>query len=185
MFQHLMSDPKQYTDAQLARAAAHLQRAAAAANPAAMAALGNFYFEGAGGLPRDCRQAADWQARAEEAGVQHARNEQVWTWATCPIAAQRDPARALQLVGYMVKNQDTLTYGELDTVAAAYAANRQFDQAAAFQQKALDKLAGAEMEDKARSRTLKRLQARLRDYRNGRDYVQDYNTFEEVRAGNY
>ncbi len=185
VFQHLMSDPKQFTDAQLARAAVHLQRAAAAANPQAMSALGGFYFEGVGGLPRDCRQAADWQARAEEAGVQHARNEQVWTWATCPIAAQRDPEKALQLVGYMVKNQDTLTYGELDTVAAAYAANRQFDQAAAFQQKALDKLAGAEMEDKARSRTLKRLQARLRDYRNGRDYVQDYNTFEEIRAGNY
>lgn len=185
VFQHLMADPEQFTDAQLARAAVHLRRAAAAAHPQAMAALGGFYFEGAGGLPRDCRQAADWQARAEEAGVRGARNEQVWTWATCPIAAQRDPARALQLVGYMVKNQDTLAYGELDTVAAAYAANRQFDQAVSFQRKALDKLAGAEMDDRARSRTHKRLQARLRDYQDGRDYVQDYDTFKEMQAGNY
>ncbi len=185
VFQHLMADPKQFNDAQLARAAIHLRRAAAAANPQAMAALGGFYFEGAGGLPQDCRQAADWQARAEEAGVKSARNEQVWTWATCPIAAQRDPAKALQLVGFMVKNQDTLAYGELDTVAAAYAANRQFDRAVSFQQKALEKLAGAEMDDKARNRTQKRLQARLRDYQGGRDYVQDYNTFKEIMAGNY
>ncbi|MFT3761523.1 MAG: hypothetical protein QM761_02720 [Pseudoxanthomonas sp.] len=185
VFQHLMSDPKQYTDAQLAHAATHLQRAAAAANPLAMAALGNFYFEGVGGLPQDCRQAADWQARAEEAGAQHARNEQVWTWATCPIAAQRDPARALQLAGYMVRQQDTLSYSELDTVAAAYAANRQFGQAVEFQQKSLDKLAGADMDAKVRSRTHKRLQTRLRDYQNGRDYVQDYNTFKEMMAGSY
>ncbi|MFT3754751.1 MAG: hypothetical protein QM769_02185 [Pseudoxanthomonas sp.] len=185
VFQYLMSDPKQYTDAQLARAAVHLQRAAATANPQAMASLGNFYFEGAGGLPQDCRLAADWQARAEEAGVQHARNEQVWTWATCPIAAQRDPARSLQLAGFMVKQQDMLGYSELDTVAAAYAANQQFDRAIEFQQKSLAKLANAEMDDKIRSRTQKRLQARLRGYQNGRDYVQDYNTFKEMMAGSY
>ncbi|MFT4257647.1 MAG: hypothetical protein QM599_11940 [Pseudoxanthomonas sp.] len=185
VFQHLMADPKQYTDARLTQAATHLQRAAAAANPPAMAVLGHFYFEGVGGLPQDCRQAADWQARAEEAGVPDARNDQVWTWATCPIAAQRDPARALQLAGFMVRQQDTLGYGELDTVAAAYAANGQFDRAIEFQRKSLDKLAATDMDKKLRNRMQKRLQARLRGYQNGRNYVLDYNTFKEMTAGNY
>lgn len=182
VFQHLMSEPEQFTDAYLARAVVHLQRAAATANPMAMLALGSFYFDGAGGLPQDCRQAADWAARAEEAGAQQARNEQVWAWATCPIAAQRDPARALQLAAYMVRNQDTLSHGELDTVAAAYAANGQFEQAISFQQKALEKLAGADMREPQRNRTRKRWQARLRDYKAGRDYVQDYSTLKEAMA---
>lgn len=185
---HLMADKRQYAPAQLQRTLAHLQRAAAAANPGAMASLGGFYFEGAGGLQRDCVQAANWQARAEEAGIAQARNEQVWTWATCPIPEQRDPAKAMQLAAFMIENQDTLEAGELDTVAAAYAANGQFEQAASFQQAALHKLTtdiNDEASRKAVDATRKRMQARLRGYQNGKDYVQDYNTFEEMRKGNY
>lgn len=184
---HLMSDKSHYGPDQLQRVLGHLQRAAAAANPGAMATLGGFYFEGAGGLQRDCVQAASWQARAEEAGVIEARNEQVWTWATCPIPEQRDPAKALQLAAFMVENKDTLGASELDTVAAAYAANGQFEQAASFQQAALQKLSTGtdEMPRKAVDATRKRMQARLRGYQSGKDYVQDYNSFEEMRKGNY
>ncbi|HEY5971622.1 MAG TPA: hypothetical protein VIT22_06545 [Pseudoxanthomonas sp.] len=188
VFEHLMSDKEKYSEAQLQRATTHLQRAASAANPPAMAAMGSFYFEGAGGLQRDCRQAADWQARAEEAGVEHARNEQVWTWATCPIAEQRDPAKAMRLADYMVSKKETLGASELDTVAAAYAASKRFTEAATFQQLALDKLASGEtdgIDKKAVAATRKRMQARLRGYQSGQDYVQDYNTFAEIMAGNY
>jgi TPR repeat protein len=187
-FGNLMSDTTKYSDSQFRRALVHLQRAANAANPAAMEAMGSFYFEGAGGLPRDCRQAADWQARAEEAGVEHARNERVWTLATCPIAEQRDPPKALQLAGFMIANKDTLAASELDTVAAAYAANRKFAEAAAFQQLALDKLAAGSAEITGKKNveaTRKRMQTRLRGYQRGQDYVQDYNTLEEIAAGRY
>lgn len=186
-FMHLMSDRKQYTDANLRRAASHLQRAASAAKPEAMNALGGFYFEGAGGLKQDCRQAADWQARAEEAGLAIARNEQVWTWATCPIPDQRDPAKALQLAAYMASTREKLAASELDTVAAAYAAAGNFAEAIAFQQLALDKLesGSSEIEKQAVAATRKRMQNRLRGYREGRDYVQDYSIFEEIMAGRY
>lgn len=184
LFGHLFSDPALYSEARSRQALPHLQRAAAAANPSAMEALGSFYFEGVAGLPRDCRRAAEWQARAEEAGLAGARNQQVWTWATCPIREQRDPAKALQLVQYMVRNKDGLPWDQLDTVAAAFAANRQFDQAVAYQQLAIDKLSASDKPEKARTAALKRLKRRLDDYRNGRDYVQDYNTLDELRAGN-
>lgn len=188
VFTHLMGDKKQYSDAQFRRALPHLQRAADAANPAAMIALGGFYMEGAGGLPRDCRQAAQWQARAEEAGVEHARNERVWTLSVCPIAGQRDPVKALQLAAYMISQKDTLRAGDLDTVAAAYAANGKFTEAMSFQQLALDKLDSGDSEitgDKAVAATRKRMQARLRGYQRGQDYVLDYSTLEEIAAGRY
>lgn len=185
-FMHLMSDRKQYTDATLRRAASHLQRAASAAKPEAMSALGGFYFEGAGGLKRDCRQAADWHARAEEAGLATARNEQVWTWATCPIPDQRDPAKAMRLAAYMASKEKPAA-SELDTVAAAYAAVGNFAEAIKFQQLALDKLqaGSSEITKQAEPATRKRMQARLRGYREGRDYVQDYSVFEEIMAGRY
>jgi len=187
-FKHLMEDKKQYSDAHFRRALPHLQRAANAANPGAMMAMGGFYMEGVGGLARDCRQAAQWQARGEEAGVEHARNERVWTLATCPIAAQRDPAKALQLAAHMISQKDTLTAAGLDTVAAAYAANGKFPDAVAFQQMALDKLDSGDPEikgEKVVAATRKRMQARLRGYQRGEDYVIDYSTLQEIAAGRY
>lgn len=182
---YLMSDPRQLDEARLVRVTRHLQRAADAGKPAAMSGLGTFYFEGVGGLPQDCRRAAEWQARAEEAGAASARNDQVWTWATCPIKDQRDPVKALELAQHMIKKQDELAASELDTVAAAQAANGRFDEAVDYQQKAIDKINAEIASSKARTATLKRMQARLAGYKKGRAYVQDYNTFAEMRAGRY
>jgi len=186
MFGHMMSDRARFSDAYLRQALTHLQRAADAGNGQAMAALGSFYLEGLGGLPRDCVQAADWQARAEESGVESARNDRVWTLATCPIAAQRNPARALQLADYMVSNRDSLRAAQLDTVAAAYAANRNFTEAARFQQLALDKLASdsdGAADAKGVATTRKRMQARLSGYQGGKDYVLDYSTLMDTVEG--
>lgn len=187
-FKHLMDDPKQYSDAQFRRALPHLQRAANAGNPAAMVAMGGFYVEGAGSLARDCKQAEHWQGRAEEAGIEHARNERVWTLATCPVAGQRDPAKALQLAAHMISQKDTLSAGSLDTVAAAYAANGKFAEAVSFQQLALDKLDSGDQEIKGNkivAATRKRMQSRLRRYQRGQDYVLDYSALEEAAAGRY
>ncbi|HSX65531.1 MAG TPA: hypothetical protein VLF15_12435, partial [Pseudoxanthomonas sp.] len=118
-------------------------------------------------------------------GIAHARNEQVWTWATCPIAGQRDPGKALALVQHMVSQREQLSGDELDTVAAAFAANGDLAQAIDYQQQAIDKLGAEQMDKKARAVTIKRMRARLAGYQRGRDYVQDYDTFTEIRAGNY
>lgn len=157
----------------VARLARHARRAAEGGNGPAMAEYGSLLFNGAGGLARDCRQAEEWSARAEDAGVPTARNDRVWFLATCPIAAQRDPHRALALAGHLIANADTLRFAELDTIAAALAANGRYDEAAGYQQRALDALP----EEAAALRP--RLQRRLQDYRAGRDWVQDYDTYAE------
>lgn len=179
----LMQDPAQFGDAHYRRMLPHLQRAANASNGMAMVELSHFYVEGLAGLPRDCKQAADWQARAEEAGIEHARNEQVWTLATCPIPTQRDPARALELAQFMIERKDKLSSGELDTVAAAFAANGKFDQAVAYQTEAVAKAPEEFTDRKTRAATIKRMKGRLADYRKGRDYVLDYSMYEEAKAG--
>jgi len=178
----LMQDPSRYGDALYRRVLPHLQRAANASNGMAMVELSHFYVEGLAGLPRDCRQAADWQARAEEAGVEHARNEQVWTLATCPVPGQRDPARALELAQFMIERKDKLSPGELDTVAAAFAANGKFEQAVAYQAEAVAKASGEVADRRALAATVKRMKQRLADYRKGRDYVLDYNIYEQAKA---
>lgn len=181
-----LMDGDDLDEATAKRALPHLQRAAARGEePMAMTALGSYYFDGLAGLPRDCRQAAEWQARAEEAGARHARNEQVWTWATCPVGGQRDPARALELAQFMMKQKDRLSWHELDTVAAALAANGRFPEAVQYQAEAVEKMsADGDYTGRKRTATLKRMKARLGHYRNQRDYVVDYRAFDEMRAGN-
>ena len=185
LVQYLGADFEQLDEARLTRIARHAQRAADAGRPMAMSALAQLHFEGSGGLPRNCLQAAEWYARAEEAGALNARNDLVWALATCPIPEQRNPVRALELARHMIEQQETLGSSELDTVAAALAANGQFEKAIEFQQRAIDGLDKDAGSSKARTATRKRMQARLAGYRKGRAYVQDYNVFEEVRAGRY
>lgn len=185
LVQYLGSDFEQLDEARLTRIARHAQRAADAGRPMAMSALAQLHFEGSGGLPRNCLQAAEWYARAEEAGALNARNDLVWALATCPIPEQRNPVRALELARHMIEQRETLGSSELDTVAAALAANGQFEKAIEFQQRAIDGLNKDAGSSKARTATLKRMQARLAGYRKGRAYVQDYNVFAEARAGRY
>ncbi|MDI9238377.1 tetratricopeptide repeat protein [Lysobacter sp. LF1] len=154
------------------RALPHVRRAAEAGIPEAMAALGSFYFNGAGGIARDCRIAEEWQARAEDAGHRYARNDRVWSLAACPIGGQRDPARALQLAATMIEHADELAAAELDTVAAAYAANGRFAEATDFQKRAIMALA---QDDDA---TRHRMQNRLQNYQSRRPWTQSYNAFE-------
>ncbi|GGD48568.1 sel1 repeat family protein [Pseudoxanthomonas indica] len=182
---YLASDPTLLDDARLRQISPHLQRAANASNANAMSILGTFYFEGVGGLQRDCRRAAEWQARAEEAGAESARNDQVWTWAVCPLPEQRDPARALALAQHLIKQKDTLQSAQLDTVAAALAANGRFEEAAEFQQLAIDRIRAEADPRNNREYRIKRMQSRLAGYRKHRAYVQDYSLFADMRAGRF
>ncbi|WFC42370.1 hypothetical protein [Pseudoxanthomonas sp. SE1] len=173
------------TDAAMLKALPHLQRAVAQGRPPeALLAQSNYYLDGMGGLPRDCRQAAEWAARAEEAGAEPARNERVWIWATCPVAGQRDPVQALELAQHMIRREETLAWHELDTVAAALAANHDFEQAVRFESRAVEKMsADPEYSGRERDAVLKRMKARLSRYRRGRDYVLDYRMIDELRTG--
>lgn len=146
--------------------ARHARRAAEGGIALAMSEYASLKFNGAGGLERNCREAEEWAARAEDAGVEQARNERVWFLATCPIADQRDPERALELAGHMIENAAGLPPSELDTVAAALAANGRFDEAVSYQQRALD---GLEPDQRA---TLRRMRERLAGYRRGRAWVE-------------
>ncbi|WP_157489356.1 tetratricopeptide repeat protein [Lysobacter sp. Root916] len=157
----------------LARALPHLRRSAEGGHAMAMSELSLLYFNGAAGLKRDCRQADEWIARAEDAGYEDARNNRVWNLAVCPIPEQRDPARALALAQRMIEEQDRLGAAELDTLAAVYAANGRFDEAVALQKRALIKF-----EDPAETQTPKRARERLKAYSARRDWVQDYSVFE-------
>ncbi len=155
----------------IARTVVHTRRAAEGGVPVAMVALGNFIFNGAAGS-RDCRQAEEWAARGEDAGIAQARNERVWYLATCPNPAQRDPARAMELAGHMIAKADTLPASELDTVAAALAASGRFGEAVDFQQRAIAKL------DADHSQNRRGMQERLGRYQKRHDWVQDYNQYE-------
>lgn len=152
----------------IARVGRHAKRAAEGGVPNAMVLWGNYLFNGAGGTTRDCRTAEEWAARGEDAGIAHARNERVWYLATCPIPEQRDPGRALTLASHLMGKADELAAAELDTVAAALAANGRFDEAQDYQTRAIDKLVEADQQ------TRKRMKGRLELYRKRRDWVQDY-----------
>lgn len=156
----------------LAKTLVHTRRAAEGGVPVAMVALGNFIFNGAGGTRRDCTQAEEWAARGEDAGIPQARNERVWYLATCPIATQRDPVRAMQLADHMISKADTLRAAELDTVAAALASTGRFDEAVDFQQRAIGKL------DTDAGETKRRMQQRLGQYRRHNAWVQDYDQYQ-------
>ena len=157
----------------LVQALPHLRRAAESGQPAAMSMLSNLYFNGAAGLKRDCRQADEWIARAEDAGGKNARNDRAWNLAVCPIPEQRDPARALVLAQRMIEDAGNLSGAELDTVAAVYAANGKFDEAVDFQKRAIAKFG-----DTGAAHTQQRARARLKAYSARRDWVQDYNAME-------
>lgn len=155
------------------RALPHLRRAAEGGVPEAMAGMGDFYFNGVGGLSRDCRQGEEWQARAEDAGYAHARNNRVWFLAVCPLADQRDPARAMELAATMIAKADTLPAGELDTLAAVYAANGRFPEAVSLQERAI---AGYDPDKKV---AVRRMKERLKAYQGKLDWTQTYNVLSE------
>ena len=156
----------------LAKTLVHTRRAAEGGVPLAMVTLGNFIFNGVADTPRDCAQAEEWAARGEDAGIAQARNERVWYLATCPIAAQRDPVRAMQLADHMISKADTLRAAELDTVAAALASTGRFDEAVDYQRRAIGKL------DADAGETKRRMQQRLGQYQRHDAFVQDYDQYE-------
>src|SRR5690606_36988678 len=63
-----ITEEGRYSDDAMQRALPHLKRAAAqGVAPQALLAMAQYHHDGLAGMARDCRQAEEWAARAEEA----------------------------------------------------------------------------------------------------------------------
>jgi serine/threonine-protein kinase len=92
-----------------------------------------------------------------------AQNHLAWILATCPLEHLRDSNRAIQFAQKESARLKWKNAGTLDTLAAAFAAGRQFDRAVEWEQKAIELATDAE--DKAE------YEERLTLYRQQTPYV--------------
>lgn len=95
------------------------------------------------------------------------RNALAWLLATVPDASLRQPKRALTLAQELCEQAGSDNIAFLDTLAAAQAANGQFDEAVATQQRVVELARAAGTDD----RTLNAYRQRLALYRARRPYV--------------
>ncbi|WP_167285292.1 tetratricopeptide repeat protein [Marilutibacter alkalisoli] len=146
----------------------HARRAAENGDAQSMGVIAGLTFTGEAGIARNCTLAEEWAARAEDAGLSRARNERVWFLATCPIESQRDTARAMQLARHMIDGVDSLDAAELDTVAAAFAANGQFDEAVKYQKLAIGAIPAG-----VPKAMIKGFKSRLNQYARGEAYIDE------------
>jgi TPR repeat protein len=111
---------------------------AEAGDPDARLELAGMYFSG-DGVERDVGQAARLYADLVDHAPVRARNMLAWIRATHPDAALRDGDAAVRLARAVVSTAPAADY--FDTLAAALAERREFDEALRMQRHALDLLA--------------------------------------------
>jgi membrane associated rhomboid family serine protease len=114
------------------------RKAAEFGEPAAQVYLGDLYLYGRNGFPRDERQALAWYLRAAKKSDPAALNNAAWMYATNTDPTIHNPAAALEYARKAVdltKAAPEANY--LDTLAAAFAANTQFQEAVDTEKQAL------------------------------------------------
>ena len=139
-----------------------LARAAAQDQAQANALLGEYYLTGSGVAP-DLRQAIRFLEAGSQAGDLTARNNLAWVLATTREDGLRDGERSLALIRPIA-----LMLGgwqHYDTLAAAYAAVGDFEQALQVQQQAI---ASASASLGTESMEVAAMNARLTEYQSGR-----------------
>jgi tetratricopeptide (TPR) repeat protein len=94
----------------------------------------------------------------------NAHGNSAWILATHSDAGLRDPKKALEYALIEVKGSGKANADALDTLAAAYAANGQFDEARRYQEQAISKT--DDEDDKVE------YVARLRLYEQGKPYIE-------------
>jgi tetratricopeptide (TPR) repeat protein len=120
-----------------AEAVAAYRKGADMGNSFAQAALAGAYDQGRG-LAKDEAQAILWYQKAADQGVAHAQNNLAWLYVEATDLSLRDPVKALVYSKKAVaSDKGADDPGFLDTLAAAYFANKQCDTAVQTQQKAL------------------------------------------------
>ena len=110
-------------------------------NAQAMLLVGNLYARGEH-VQRRLRRARTWLKRAAKAAPDNANlvNEVAWTLTVAHLPRLRDADYALQIMDRVMADEDNparRTPAYLDTWAAAYAANGDFERAIAVQEEAI------------------------------------------------
>jgi len=147
------------------RAADWLEELAADDDAEAMILLGNLHARGVA-VPQDPRRAVRWFKRAVAAAPEDASviNEVAWTLTVSDVEGLRRERYALDIMeGLMSRDEEARQRPEyLDTLAAAWAANGDFERAVALQQQALDRAVAQQQEE-----VLDVLRAHLEAFRAG------------------
>jgi len=100
--------------------------------------LGVMYTDGGEGLTKDDAQALYWFRKAADQGNNEAQNNVAWTYATSSDPAIRNPAAALDYARKAVSSEkDNPDPSHLDTLAEAYYANGQHEEAVKTEQQAI------------------------------------------------
>lgn len=154
-----------YEDVNPPRVVELLSEAAEQGHPGANQTLGEYYHTGIT-VPRNLNRAIRYYQRAVDGGSVVARNNLAWLLATADQPRVRDGERAVTLIRPIALYSGAWQY--LDTLAAAWAAAGNFDDAVTTAEQALAVLgreAGAEGDAAP-------LEQRLDGYRQGRAYVE-------------
>jgi len=150
------------------------KQAANAGSGAAMDQLGIFHSNGYANLEQSCEKAVEWFVKSRDAGYKFADNNIAWEYATCPFDDFRDGEKALSLALEVVQNDSFDSSTHLDTLAAAYAENDDFENAVISQRKAL----GLIDKDKSKERFEEFLN-RLKVYKRGEKWREPLKTSDQ------
>jgi TPR repeat protein len=96
------------------------------------------YERGDNGLAKDDAQALYWYRKAADQDDIEIQNDVAWTFATSSDAAIRNPAAALEYAHKAVSSEkDHPDPSHLDTLAEAYYANQQLEEAVKTEHQAI------------------------------------------------
>ena len=128
-----------------------LQELADANEPDAMVLIGYLYAKGLH-VDQRLRRARSWLKNAVKAAPDNAQvvNEVAWTLTVSPIKGLRDERYALKIMERVMRDETNMARrvpAYLDTWAAAYAANGDFDRAIALQEEAIAEATRANAEE--------------------------------------
>jgi hypothetical protein len=159
-----------YEDVNPPRVVELLATASRQHHPGANETLGEYYYGGIT-VPRNLERAIGYFQRAVDGGSVTARNNLAWLLATAADPRHRDGARAVALIRPIALYSGDWQY--LDTLAAAWAAAGDFEQAVAIARRALeaaDPRANGEAMDEMDEVTA--IERRLAGYRRGQAHVE-------------
>lgn len=128
-----------------------LRELADANEPDAMVLIGYLYAKGLH-VDKRLRRARHWLKNAVKAAPDNAQvvNEVAWTLTVSPLKGLRDERYALKIMDRVMRDETNTARrvpAYLDTWAAAYAANGDFDRAIAVQEEAIAEAARANAEE--------------------------------------
>ena len=134
--------------------------------------IGLAYQEGLG-TQKDIIQALAWYQKTAEQGYVEGRNAAAWLYATSKVAKFRNAEKALEYAKLAVEQKPDV-WNFNGTLAAAYAANGQFEKAVELQEQALRLLnADPTMPQKEKENEISNAEKRIQLYKIHKPYIDD------------